>query len=758
MKRMCADLESRRVNSDRLPADGFWDFSEYSEKTDAQHMTEFSSDTDAVLINIGSSDSTSAAYGCCVGDVSCADGKMAENSVDFDSITYKKERSESVKKSVGIGRVSGETEESDPSCLSSAVHSAPCGNDMTCESEEELYRIDLGDESEDSTLTNERKDRRNTELSKLFERLRERTRRERTAERAVSRAEYALDSGYTVSIPRTGITRSSDIIRSYESEHPLIKTVEVLRWPSVYSFYERFRADAVRYFQEEGQECEYEDFVSFVPQYAAMTDAQRKYYFNWRGRLRKGEYIRASKSYVLLLLCEIINLPDLLKPYDGIKLMCELVVHYHENIYGIRRSVSSWIRDYCLIHGVSVPPEYMDAMSAYAGNAIMLPEFFVKYDPATKKPDPLSMLDMMSHYSWKDSKYINNENREVFEKYMTGALTAAFNACGDELLPEDDRTRMSKYISEAYSGAVCTSDIKCRIKLIYLKCAGADEYRYATGIIKYTENCTRRLLGVKARFKITELPRRATEAVDRYFAPLFEEQMLRRNHRKGQDKLHAEDIPEYEKLYDAESTGLSFEHALEIEKNSWKITERLMDAFCLSENNIDGGADGAESTAHSENSFFDRGAEAKVPESNCGRESNCDKKENSDLSNDFSKSVSEADNALARTDCGSGLSEKYPGAVFEEKNPPADVHRDDGRGSQDNAEELCRQGVILLLNGDVRGFDRLASENRLLPDTLAERINELFYDSVGDIVLEQSDSGYTVIEDYRAETEEFAYG
>ena len=64
----------------------------------------------------------------------------------------------------------------------------------------------------------------------------------------------------------------------------------------------------------------------------------------------------------------------------------------------------------------------------------------------------------------------------------------------------------------------------------------------------------------------------------------------------------------------------------------------------------------------------------------------------------------------------------------------------------------------MLLNGDSRGFEQLANENRLLPDTLAERINELLYDSVGDIVLQQSGGGYAVIDDYRTETEEFAYG
>lgn len=753
MKGMCADLERRNLSSARPLSDGFWDLSEFSVKPSDKRMPEFSSDTDAVLINVGDTDSISELSGHCNSGAVCTDDSVSPEINGFSDDIRRE------KVSFGDSKVSsGDNQSQDEPNYAerggrSEIHRYSELFDLSCESEEDLYRIDLGDESEGSTSCESLHDDRDTELSKLFERLRKRTQLEKAAENTAGRREYVLDSGYTVSVPRAGMTRSSDIIRSYESDHPLIGNIEILRWPSVYSFYEKFRSDAIRYFSEEGHECEYEDFISFVPQYSAMTSAQKEYYFRWRSCLRRGEYIKASKSYVLLLLCEIINLPDLLDPRDGIKLMCELVVHYNENVYGIRRSVSAWIRDYCLIHGVSVPAGYIDAVASYAGNAIALPEFFVKYDPVTKKPDPLSLLNMMSHYSWKYSKYINGENRELFEKYMTEALTAAYDACGGELIPEDGRTQMSKYVSEAYSGAVCTSDVKCRIKLTYRKCDGADEYRYATGIIKYAENCTRRLLGIKARFKISELPRRATEAVDGYFAPLFEEQMLRRKRRNEQKLLRAESIPEYEKLYDAESTGLSFEHALEIEKSSWAITKRLVDAFENSDGNI---AEGSESGSDRSS---DETLTASDEDINKVSEINSDNK----LSECYEIEASDPDeHKLFKTPEGDTAYKS--GEVCSSDGCNAADQTGENFGSNgscsvnNSGEELCRQGIILLLNGDSRGFEQLANENRLLPDTLAERINELLYDSVGDIVLQQSGVGYAVIDDYRTETEEFAYG
>ena len=336
---------------------------------------------------------------------------------------------------------------------------------------------------------------------------------------------------------------------------------------------------------------------------------------------------------------------------------------------------------------------------------------------------------------------------------MKEALTAAYDACGDELIPEDSRTQMSKYVSEAYSGAVCTSDVKCRIKLTYRECDGADEYRYATGIIKYAENCTRRLLGIKARFKISELPHRATEAVDGYFAPLFEEQMLRCKNRKEQKLLRAESIPEYEKLYDAESTGLSFEHALEIEKSSWEITKRLVDAFGNSDGNIAEGSESGSDRSSDEILTASDGDIYKTSETSSGNK----------LSECYEIESSDSDEHDPFT--GSEENMTYKSGELCSSDGCNDSNQTDGNfGSNDSGsvnnsgEELCRQGIILLLNGDSRGFEQLAYENRLLPDTLAERINELLYDSVGDIVLQQSVGGYAVIDDYRTETEEFAYG
>ena len=60
-----------------------------------------------------------------------------------------------------------------------------------------------------------------------------------------------------------------------------------------------------------------------------------------------------------------------------------------------------------------------------------------------------------------------------------------------------------------------------------------------------------------------------------------------------------------------------------------------------------------------------------------------------------------------------------------------------------------------LIKQNRRRFAEIAEENHLLPDALVDMINEAAYDIVGDIAIENSGAGYTVIPDYIKELEEW---
>lgn len=633
-------------------SDSFWNLSsEFSQDAKEKKLKKFSDDTEAVLINVGEENKCEISEKSCIvsDDDFAGEGKNLAKSENTPGLETNADNADNMYKN-------------------SEISDTDAGN-------EERY-----------------------ELEKLLLRLRERAKRNTSEQASCGSREKHGSSEYNVSVPHFHTPSQTGLIRSYQPGHPLVRSVEVLEWPSRYSFYERFRQDAVRYFEAEGTECEYADFNSFVPQYCMMTENQRRYYIWWRTCIRNGRYIYASKSYILLLLYEIINLPDLLPPNEGVRIICRLICGYHVKLCGIRNSVAVWLRDYCLIHEVEIPPEYMERIAEYAGKYTSFSEFFVKYDPETKLPDPQSYIQLLSRYSWWDSKYLSGENRHIFDKCMQNALTAAYCSENCDGMFDLSHMQTGKYIAESYSGAVCTSEVKCRLRVSYYKCTGSGDYHYATEIVKYAENQVRRLIGVKARFKVQDLPKRISDAIDAYFEPLLEKEDQRRKLEK-RSRLSTQEIsPEYSKFYEAESTGISFEHALEIEKKSWEITEKLVEAF--------------DDTDIRSGGYEKRNVE-NMPNSDFGH----------------------AERADIQLSFDSG-----------------------GKDVYDGSDDVLRCGIEFLLRGDKIGFAGLAKSEKMLPDTLAEKINDRFAVLIGDIILQPDSDSYTVIDDYRDDAESFVSG
>ena len=229
------DFDARRSGN----SNSFWDLSSsFSQFENKKKLRTFSDDTEAVFVNVGSGgDSEDFGKSCIVSDIS---SDNAEPNPEKDlNVSDSKENSES------------------------------------------------SDKSNQILVTNAENDDRD-ELEKLFLRLRERAKRNAELQISGERREKYINSEYDVTVPRFHTQNRTGVVRSYEPAHPLVRSVEVLEWPSKYSFYERFRQDAVKYFETEGTECDYAEFTSFVPQYCMMTENQKRYYLWWRTCIRKG--------------------------------------------------------------------------------------------------------------------------------------------------------------------------------------------------------------------------------------------------------------------------------------------------------------------------------------------------------------------------------------------------------------------------------------------------------------------------------------
>ncbi|MBO5270904.1 MAG: TerB N-terminal domain-containing protein [Clostridia bacterium] len=150
-----------------------------------------------------------------------------------------------------------------------------------------------------------------------------------------------------------------------------------------------------------------------------------------------------------------------------------------------------------------------------------------------------------------------------------------------------------------------------------------------------------------------------------------------------------EEVPSYEKLYDLPKTPLSLRSAAEIERSSWETTRRLTEAFS------DAPEDASDEVMTEEPAVPEQEPHAAVPETS-------------------SAPVSENASVLP--------------ALFGAYYP----------------------FVMAAYHGDFAAQARFCAERGMLPDLCADHINEIAADALGDILLEEDDLGYRMIEDYTA--------
>ena len=357
--------------------------------------------------------------------------------------------------------------------------------------------------------------------------------------------------------------------RSYTPERRgLINEVTIRRWVDKYDFYGNFRKAAIVYYDYKTEKCDFAPYYSYMPQYSQLSPQQKQYYFYWRDMVRHGQYIKSDYSYLYLLVYEILNLPDLLPPNEGLSLLCRLWKEYRDDLPKIDASFAAWIQDYCLVHQLSCPMDQIsefifDVISASSFKEFYLSEMGMAGDAGTD-----AMIAYLSDYDFRKCKYRTPENKVAYTRYMLSAMSIVISALMDRENPIYDSSRVSVIERDAFPRSLCTHAVKCRLIIKYMPLSQDLRLRsIVTMAVRYTENKLRAHLGVKSRLAIKDLPDEYKLLIDRYFNSLVGEKS---------EKMKKENIPEYEALYDAPEGTLSMSDADKIEKESWVTTARLV--------------------------------------------------------------------------------------------------------------------------------------------------------------------------------------
>ena len=367
--------------------------------------------------------------------------------------------------------------------------------------------------------------------------------------------------------------------RVYYPENTLVKSITVKKYREKYDFYDNFRKAALLYHDCPGEKCDFAQFYSYMPQYSQLNKAQKSYYFYWRQEMRQGRFIKTDYSYLYLYVYEIINLPDVIEPEKGIKILCRLWKEYRKALPRIDMYFSIWVRDYCLVHELPCPISDLQDIIFDVIRISDFKEYYFTNIGTTSRDGVWSLIAYLSDYDWhkgfasivgapsEDSEY--SRKAEMYKNLLEGAMRVILPTIWDACMKEKEKGNIVKISRAAFPNTLCTHSVKCKLDIEYYPLADASELRAGiTSAVRYTENKLRALYGAKSRLAIKYIPKEYKELIDCYFDELI---------RKSESRIKRREAPEYERLYDAPREKLSIQGADEIERLSWDTTMRLCD-------------------------------------------------------------------------------------------------------------------------------------------------------------------------------------
>lgn len=490
--------------------------------------------------------------------------------------------------------------------------------------------------------------------------------------------------------------KTSKILRSYEPGGVLLHKITVRSWETENEFYGRFISDATSSHKarskfEPDAYIKPVQYQSYVPQYAHMNSSQVDYYRWLRENIRRGRYPECDLGYLQLYIYEIFNLPGEIPPSEGVALLSSIWLNYRGRHGRLDGYLCEWFADYCLTNGCSLPAELVPILHEIAPKA-QFKEFYI--DPivssAVKEGDEESVISLGKTVIEVSSDYDYRSARYYHEN------------------KEAYDTHIPRSVGAAVKSLIEESAEPFSLDRLYKMTRDSFNGAIVAGGIKKRvdiefSSFTRR---ADVRDAITALVKYSENKVR---VILGIKSKLRLDGLPGTseaviDKYFAPHLPtqttvkkedefmprDYLKLYEAEDSGFDFGKAAEIERLSWVNTERLT------------GEEYVEKT------------EEYHP-----------------------------DHEIT-------LAGEVSFDSVEAYEPAIDIPVEKESANTEAASCGIVDALAAALGGKFREYCRA---NSLYDGEVADRINTVFLDIIGDVVLEDCGNGYQIIEDYREDAE-----
>ena len=470
----------------------------------------------------------------------------------------------------------------------------------------------------------------------------------------------------------------------YRPKGALIREVRIYPWKNEYTYYEQFRRHAEQLCDREGSPAAEVDFFSYMPQYTQLNRSQLDYYFWWRTNFRQGVCLPAAYSYLLLYLYELINLGE---KHQNPQTGQENMLRLWLSYREKHPRLDVLVREWLCDYSLlhQLPAPHLESADyRHLLSGCRLKEFYVS---AAEGADEMTaaVLLFCNNYDYTKSKFYRPDTKEDYDRVLGGAIREALTFLQEQSGNAlTDASGISTLGRDTFSGAVCSWRLKRRIEVDYTSFSHTHELRYIM-----TDVLKYAENALRARNGVKS--RLSIYAIsiplrERLDAYLATVLPPKVAHTTAKK---ADLIPLYERRYDLPQSELSPERAAAIESESWETTQRLVEAFSDPE--------------REENSITVREKCDKTP-------------------------VFAAD---------------APPVAFEQTLPPIP----NGSPLQQALGDLAAF-LPLAAAGDRLAQRAFARETGRMLDALADEINTVAGDVLGDIILEDAGGVYTLIEDY----------
>ncbi len=490
------------------------------------------------------------------------------------------------------------------------------------------------------------------------------------------------------------------LLQEYTPSNPLIKSIKIIStnqdsriFPESNIFMRERRA----LLHKTVSNATPASYYSLAPRYSQMSRPQLAWYLYWRQNARNGIFLNTDLSYIILYAYELVSAEENEDKNSCLDMLTELLIKYEGskntgNDFPIM--MCNLICDFAVIHGLNIPSVIVEKYGSKVLGYIQIPELFTDLSYDRRRNGLNAAISHISMYDYKRSRFYP-ENSSVYDEAMPRALDSIItNEISFEALTAFTNGAYGLLTVERrpFSRMVNIVNKNVYIEVAYFQISNITPI--ITDAMRYSENRLREHLGVKNKLHITAVNPALKSAIDEFFDAEFPAKATQDGRRRNKEKQDTEN--EFNELYDIPKGEISTEHALEIERLSWDTTKKLTEAF-TDEAEDDGSADISEGKSQDapEKPLFKDPFEPSVP------------------------------------DLGNADSE---GNTFN--SIKAEV------GELADFITLCLTGSI----SEQREFARSVS---MTQDELADRINEAAVNIVGDIIIEEIDGTYEIIEDYK---------